>query len=72
MVSYLSLFYIYQMFLGENEDFLEETQLPMVQNILETGVDRNIVMQKIKRRARERGLLKGLRLRRFCRFITCN
>eukprot|EP00105_Crassostrea_gigas_P036766 XP_019920914.1 PREDICTED: uncharacterized protein LOC105323696 isoform X4 [Crassostrea gigas] len=40
---------------GENEDFLEEMQSPMVQNILETGVDRNIVMQKIKRRARERG-----------------
>lgn len=40
---------------GENEDCLEEMQLPMVQNILETGVDRNIVMQKIKRRARERG-----------------
>lgn len=39
---------------GEN-DFLEEMQSPMVQNILETGVDRNIVMQKIKRRARERG-----------------
>lgn len=55
MVSYLSLFYIYEMFLGENEDFLEEMQSPMVQNILETGVDRNIVMQKIKRRVRERG-----------------
>nr|XP_034334661.1 uncharacterized protein LOC105323696 isoform X5 [Crassostrea gigas] len=40
---------------GENEDFLEEMQSPMVQNILETGVDRNIVMQKIKRRVRERG-----------------
>lgn len=52
----LSLFYIYEMFLGENEDFLEEMQSPMVQNILETGVDRNIVMQKIKRRARERGI----------------
>lgn len=55
MVSYLSLFYI-EMFLGENEDFLEEMQSPMVQNILETGVDRNIVMQKIKRRVRERGI----------------
>lgn len=40
---------------GENEDFLEEMQSPMVQNILETGVDRNIVMQKIKMRVRERG-----------------
>lgn len=56
MVSYLSLFYIYQMFLGENEDFLEEMQSPMVQNILDTGVDRNYVMQKIKTRARERGI----------------
>lgn len=42
--------------LGENEDFLEEMQSPMVQNILETGVDRNYVMQKIKTRARERGI----------------
>lgn len=56
MVSYLSLFYIYEMFLGENEDFLEEMQTPMAQNILETGVDRNIVMQKIKRRVKERGI----------------
>lgn len=56
MVSYLFLFYIYQMLLGENEDFLEKMQSPMVQNVLETGVDRNIVMQKIKRRARERGI----------------
>uniref|UniRef100_A0A8W8JKU2 RING-type domain-containing protein n=1 Tax=Magallana gigas TaxID=29159 RepID=A0A8W8JKU2_MAGGI len=40
---------------GENEDFLEEMQSPMVQNILETGVDLNIVMQKLKTRARERG-----------------
>lgn len=44
------------MFLGENEDFLEEMQSPMVQNILDTGVDRNYVMQKIKTRARERGI----------------
>lgn len=56
MVSYLSLFYIYEMFLGENEDFLEKMQSSMVQNILETGVDRNIVMQKFKRRLRERGI----------------
>lgn len=57
MVSYLSLFYIYEMFLGENEDFLEmQMQTPMAQNILETGVDRNIVMQKIKRRVKERGI----------------